>query len=84
MPRMLFEEAAAARTEVSFVRRGGVSVPASVAVHAVVLVVFLLTPLLAPVMLPRPPSMMAWVTSLAAVPAIDVPRPRRPARVEAV
>jgi len=85
MPRMLFEGAAVTQSGASFVRRRGLSVPASMAVHAVVILVFLVTPLLAPVMPRLPaPALAAWVVSIAAVSEIDVPPPRRPAQIEAV
>jgi len=83
MPRNLFEDAAAPSVT-SFVRRRGLSVPASMAVHAVVLFVFLVAPLVAPLRLPPLPSpaLAAWVVSIAAVPEIVVARPRRQAPVE--
>jgi len=81
---MLFEDAAAARRGVSFARRRGVSVPASLAVHAIVVLVFLVTPFVTPVSLPQLPGSTAWVALVAAVPEIDTPRPRPPVRVEAV
>lgn len=86
MPRMLFEDAAAARTGPSFARRRGLSVPASMAVHALVLAAFLVVQIVGPVSLPPLPSpaLRAWVVSIAAMPETAVPRPRRQAPVEAV
>jgi len=54
------------------------------AIHAVVLIVFLLAPLFAPLRAPAFPSGLApFVVSMAAVPEIAVPRPRPPVAVEA-
>ena len=84
MPRLLFEGAAVGQAGRSFARRRGVSLPASMAIHAVVLIVFMAAPLFAPLRAPAFPSVLApFVVSMAAVPEIVVPRPRPPVAVEA-